>query len=182
MAARNDTLTYKQDMSSSEALNVLKAIGKPLLLFAVALITISRWGNLGLILICPLSGITWVLGVAVAFMMPSMRKETLNQTMTVLYIYFLALLGLNWLVPRVSGVSGEMFAAAFDTVIPTSTGNAISGYIQSITWFYTVFLPIGQIGYTVKQFFQFKRTSDLNKTFNQKRGLRQNGRANTVSH
>lgn len=110
--------------------------------------------------------------------MPSQRQEVLNQTMIVCSIYFLALLGLKILLAVVSGVSSEMIAASYDQAIPTSTGNAIPGYLQTMMWFVAVLLPIGDISMQVKRLFQFKRNQTLQKTFGRTRGLRNNGRSN----
>lgn len=80
----------------------------------------------------------------------------------------------------VSGVSAEMIAASYNQVIPTATGNTIPGYIQNLLWFTAVLLPVGEISYQAKQFFQFKKTQNREKTFNRVRGLRDNGRGNAV--
>ena len=71
-----------------------------------------------------------------------------------------------------------MIAASYDQAIPTSTGNAIPGYLQTMLWFVAVLLPVGDISMQVKRLFQFKRNQSLQKTFGQKRGLRDNGKNN----
>lgn len=176
---RSQTLTYKQNMSKTEVYRVIKAIGIPLGLFGLALFTISNFANFGSKLICPLAGAMWAIGFIVALLMPSQRHEVLNQTMIVCAIYFLTLLGLKILLGVVSGVSSEMIAASYDQAIPTSTGNAIPGYIQTMMWFTAVLLPMGEIGMQVKRLFQFRRSQTLQKTFGQKRSLRNNGWSNS---
>lgn len=114
MAYQQETLTYKQNMSKAEVFRVIKAIGLPLLVFGLGLFTISNFANFGAKLICPLSGAMWATGFLVALLMPSQRQETLNQTMVVCSLYFLALLGLKILLAVVSGVSSEMIAASYD--------------------------------------------------------------------
>lgn len=178
MAYQQETLTYKQNMSKAEVFRVIKAIGLPLLVFGLGLFTISNFANFGAKLICPLSGAMWATGFLVALLMPSQRQETLNQTMVVCSLYFLALVGLKILLAVVSGVSSEMIAASYDQAIPTSTGNAIPGYLQTMLWFVAVLLPVGDISMQVKRLFQFKRNQSLQKTFGQKRGLRNNGKNN----
>lgn len=167
-------LSYKRNMSRQEALHTIKAVGFPLLLFGLGLFTISSFANFGTKLICPLSGAMWLIGVIVAILMPSQRTETLNSTMVTLSIYYLALLGLKILLAVVSGVSSEMIAASYNQAIPTSTGNAIPGYLQTMMWFTAVLLPIGDIAMQVKRLFQFKRNQKLQKTFSQARGYRNN--------
>ena len=141
--------------------------------------TISSFANFGTRLLCPLSGAMWVIGFIVALLMPSQRQEVLNQTMIVCAIYFLTMLGLKILLGVVSGVSSEMIAASYDQAIPTSTGNAIPGYLQQIMWFTAVLVPMGDIGMQVKRLFQFKRSQTLQKTFGQKRGMRRGGKSHT---
>lgn len=167
-------LSYKRNMSKKEALHTLKAIGLPLLVFGLGLFTISSFANFGTKLICPLSGAMWMVGFIVAFLMPSQRSEVLNSTLVTLSIYYLALLGLKILLAVVSGVSSEMIAASYNQAIPTSTGNAIPGYLQTMMWFTAVLLPIGEIGMQVKRLFQFKKNQTLQKTFSQVRGFRNN--------
>lgn len=173
-------LTYKQNMSKTEVFHVIKAIGIPLMVFGLGLFTISNFAAFGAKLICPLSGTMWLVGFIVALFMPSQRRETLNQTMVICSIYFLALLGLKILLAVVSGVSSEMIAASYDQAIPTSTGNAIPGYLQSMLWFVAVLLPVGNISMQVKRLFQFKHNQSLHKTFGQKRGIRSNGKSNST--
>lgn len=182
MQTKKKPLTYKQNMSTQEVYKVIKSIGLPLALFCLGVFTISSFANFGTRLICPLSGVMWIIGVIVAFFMPSMREETLNQTMIVTATYFLTLLGLKFLLGFVSGVSSEMIAASYDQPIPTATGNAIPGWLQTIMWFDAVLLPMGDIGMQVKRLFQFKKGQTLQKTFNQKRSIRNNGKANSLLH
>ena len=178
MSQNTNTLTYKQNMSKSELFRIIKAIGIPMLVFGLGIFTISNFATFGAKLICPLAGAMWAIGFIVALLMTSQRQEVLNQTMIVCSIYFLALLGLKILLAVVSGVSSEMIAASYDQAIPTSTGNAIPGYLQTMMWFVAVLLPIGDISMQVKRLFQFKRNQTLQKTFGRTRGLRNNGRSN----
>lgn len=150
------------------------------MVFGLGLFTISNFAAFGAKLICPLSGAMWLVGFIVALFMPSQRRETLNQTMVICSIYFLALLGLKILLAVVSGVSSEMIAASYDQAIPTSTGNAIPGYLQSMLWFVAVLLPVGNISMQIKRLFQFKHNQSLHKTFGQKRGIRSNGKSNST--
>lgn len=180
MAKNKEPLTYRQNVSRQEAYRIIKAVGCPLAIFALALFTISSFANFGTKLICPASGAMWIMGVIVATAMPSMRNATLVHSMTTITIYFLALLGLKMVLGVVSGVSAEMIAASYNQVIPTATGNTIPGYIQNLLWFTAVLLPVGEISYQAKQFFQFKKTQNREKTFNRVRGLRDNGRGNAV--
>lgn len=130
-------------------------------------------------LICPLSGAMWDVGVLVALLMPSQRKDALNHMLIVCATYYGTLITVHAVLSVVSGVSSEMIAASFEQAIPTSTGNAIPGYLQTMMWFTGVLVPLGEIGYQLKRLFQFKKQQTLAKTFAQKRGLRNGGRSNS---
>ena len=177
MVRNNNMPTYSSGMSKEEAGRVLKAVGVPLLVFALELFTISNFAAFGTRLICPLSAAMWFVGFIIAWLMPSMRKETLNQTMIMCTIYCLALLGLKMLLAVVSGVGSEMIAASYDQAIPTATGNAIPGYLQSIMWFVAVLVPLGEIAMQGKRLFSFKKSQTLQKTFGQVRGTRNANRS-----
>ena len=72
MAINKEPLTYRQNVSRQEAYRIIKAVGCPLAIFALALFTISSFANFGTKLICPASGAMWIMGVIVATAMPSM--------------------------------------------------------------------------------------------------------------
>lgn len=179
MDNRKEVLTYKQDLSKAEIQRVAIAIGAPLGVLAIGIFTITNLANFGTKLICPLSAAMWIIGLVVAALMPAMRKEVLNQTLVTCALYYLGLLALKILLGLASGVSSEMIAASFDQAIPTATGNAIPGYLQNIMWFTAVGVPIGFVSLQGKRLFQFKKSQTLNKTFGQKRSIRENGQNNT---
>ena len=66
MAKNKEPLTYRQNVSRQEAYRIIKAVGCPLAIFALALFTISSFANFGTKLICPASGAMWIMGVIVA--------------------------------------------------------------------------------------------------------------------
>ena len=166
-------------MSKTEVYHAMKAVGLPLLLFGLAIFTINNFANFGTKIICPLSGAMWFIGFLVALFMPAQRNEVLNQTMIICAIYYLSLLGLKIVLGITSGASSEMIAASYDQAIPAATGNAIPGYLQNILWFTAVGVPIGQVSMQIKRLFQFKHSQTLQKTFNQKRGIRNSGKEHT---
>ena len=113
--------------------------------------------------------------------MPAQRQEILRQTLVFVAGYYVSLLAIKILLGVVSGVSSEMIAASYDQAIPTSTGNAMLGYVQTFLWFISVLTPIGFIGMQVKRLRDFKRNQTLYKTFGQKRSIRNSGKENTRS-
>ena len=166
-----DNITYKQNLSKQELMGILKAILIPIGVFTLSIFTISQFAGFGSKLICPLSGAMWIVGVIVAALMPSMRKETMRQTLIICTIYYCTLLLLKVLLGLVSGVSSEMIAASYNQAIPTATGNMIPGYVQTMMWFTAVGIPIGQISMQGKRLFQFRRNQTLQRTFGQERRL-----------
>lgn len=176
---RKEVLTYKQNLTGTELKQAFIAIGAPLGTLALGVFTITNLANYGTRLICPLSASMWILGLIVAILMPAMRKEVLNQTLITCSLYYLAILCFKALLWTVSGVSSEMIAASFDQAIPLATGNALPGYLQNFMWFTAVGVPIGFVTMQGKRLFQFKKSQSLNRTFGQKRSLRENGRTNT---
>lgn len=182
MQRQTETLTYKRNMSKDELFRIMKAIGLPLMVFALELFTINNFGAFGTKLICPFSGAMWAVGVVVAFLMPSQRHETLNQTLIVCSIYCLALLGFKIVLGVVSGVSSEMIAASYDQALPTSSGNTIPGYLQTMLWITAVMLPLGNIGMQGKRLFNFRRARSLERTYDIERDIRSAGKEHMRSH
>lgn len=179
MQRNSSTLTYKKDLSKQEAFRLLKAVGLPIGVFALAMFTVQNFANFGSKLICPLIAAMWVVGFVVAVLMPAQRGEIINQTLGMIAIYCGALLGLKILLGVVSGASSEMIAASYDQAIPMSTGNAIPGYLQTMMWFVAVLMPIGDIGMQAKRLKDFKHNQAIQKTMNRMRGLRNSGHDNT---
>ena len=181
MQNRDDTLTYKQELSKKEAIQVAKAVGLPLAVFGLAMFTIQNFANFGSKLLCPLIAAMWIVGFIVGIIMPAQRQEIVNQTLAMIAMYCGAMLGLKMLLAVVSGASSEMIAASYDQAIPMSTGNAIPGYLQTMMWFVALLMPIGDIGMQVKRLKDFKHNQNLQKTFGQVRGMRNSGKNNTRS-
>lgn len=170
----DEPLVYKQSMNRQELFKVLKAIGFPLLAFALELITISVFGyGYGHKLICPLSSIMWLVGFLTALILPSMRREVCNQTMITCSAYCGALLGIHILMSIVGGVSSEQLEETFSQVMPIATGNAIPGYLSTMLLFVVVGVPIGFVTMQAKRLIQFRRTQNLHKTFGQVRNMRE---------
>jgi hypothetical protein len=176
---REQQLTYKQDISKQQIYDIVTAVGIPLVLFGLAIFTIYSYANFGRYLIAPMLGLMWISGVIVGFLLPSMRNEVLNQTLGAGFIYLGAIIGIKFILGIVSGVSSDMIAASFDQAIPTATGNAIPGYLQSMLWFYAVLFPLGEIGMQFKRLVKFRRTSNIEKAMGHVRGIRSTGKRNT---
>ncbi len=177
----SDTLVYRSEMSKQEAFRVFKAVGIPIGILALSLFTIQNFAAFGTKLITPMIGLMWIVGFIVAFLMPSMRRQTLMQTLGMIGIYCVTLIGLKIVLGVVSGASSEMIAASYDQAIPMSTGNAIPGYLQTMMWFVAVLMPLGETGMQLKRLRDFKHNQSLNKTFGRVRGIRNSGHQNSRS-
>ena len=182
MSRQENTLTYKQSISRSEAGRIFKAIVMPIAIFGFGLFTISTFGAFGAKLIAPLSGLMWAFGLIVAILLPAMRGEVLNQTMSFCVIYFATELGFKFLLGLISGASSEMISASFNQAIPTATGNALPGYIQTALWMSTAFIPIGFFSMQGKRLIQFRKNRiSLEKAMARERDMRGVGRDRTKS-
>ena len=181
MDGGSGTLTYKKNMTKSEVLRIIAAIGIPLAVLGLGMYAISSFANFGEKIICPLSGAMWSAGFFAALFVPSQRAEIMNQTMAVCTLYYMGLLGLKILLGLSAGVSTEMIAASYNQAIPVSTGNAMTGWLQNVLWFSAFGIPIGQVSMQGKRLFMFQKSRSLERTFRQRRGLRNSGRENTRS-
>lgn len=169
-----EVLTYKRNLNRAETLGIIKAVVIPLAVFAIAMFSVSSFDAFGTKLICPLSSAMWSMGYIVALIMPSMRKEVINQTLVMLATYYLSLLGFKMLLGIVSGVSSEMISASYNQPIPITTSTAIPGYIQNIMWFTAVLVPVGHISMQLKRIWTFRHNQTLAKTFGRVRSIRKN--------
>ncbi|MFR3808686.1 MAG: hypothetical protein ACLTX3_06980 [Lachnospiraceae bacterium] len=122
----DEELVYKQNMSRNEAMKILKAITIPLAVFGPGLVYHQSFGAFGRKLVCPLSGFMWIIGVAVAFLMPSQRNDTLNHMLLMLSVYYSTLITFHVVLSIVSGVSSEMIAKKFPTGNPYIYGKYYS--------------------------------------------------------
>lgn len=172
-------LTYKRNMSRQEFSHLAGAVLYPLGVFVFGVFVISDFAAFGTKLICPLSAAMWVAGFMIAFLMPSMRKEIIHQTIKMNLVYYSTLYGLKIVIGMVSGVSAEMIAASYDFAIPTSTGNAVPGYLQNILYFTAVLTPGSFVVMQVKRFSEFARNASLQKSFGRARSLRNSGKEHT---
>lgn len=151
----------------------------PFGVFSFGVFVITEFAAFGSRLICPLSAVMWVTGLLVGTFLPSMRHEVVMQTVRMNLIYYAALMGLKIVIGMVSGVSAEMIAATYDYAIPTSTGNAVAGYLQNILYFTAVLTPASFVAMQVKRLTGFARNQTLQKTFGRVRSIRNSGKDHT---
>lgn len=174
---RNEEIVYDKGISSNETLKMITGVGIPLGVFAFALLTISTFAEFGSKLLLPMTAAMWICGLGVAIYLPSMREEVIGDTMKAIVAYCAAMIGFKILLKLTSGVSSEMIGASFNQAIPTTTGNAIYGYLQNIMWITSVMTPIGFLGMQVSRIVKFRKTRSIQKAFGQARGIRDSGNA-----
>lgn len=165
-------ITYKQSMSRSDMFRYMKAIGVPLSIFVISLLSIQSLAMFGTKLVAPLTAIMWSVGVVCAMIMPSHRQSILKETHIAIVGYLVAIVSLKEVVALMAGVSSEDLMAAFNQAIPVTSGSAISGWLQNMMWIAAAMTPVGFVGMQVKRVFSFHREQSTQKTFDQIRGIR----------
>lgn len=171
---KNERITYKKGMSSKELMSYIKAISIPVGVFLVAMFVISRFGKFGTNLLAPASGFMWLFGAIVAFVIPSQRKETINQTHAGILGYLCGMFLLRVLIGIAAGVSSEQLMASYNQAMPTSTGSTIAGFLQSMLWILAFMTPITFAGMQGKKLITFRRTLSKDKILEQLRGIHEN--------
>ena len=83
----DEELVYRQNMSRNEARKNLKAPRSSGCFLPPDYLLTESFGAFGRKLVCPLSGFMWIVGVVVAFLMPSQRNDTLNHMLLMLSVY-----------------------------------------------------------------------------------------------
>lgn len=176
---QNKSITYRPGMSRQETYGMIKAVGVPLIVFALCLYTISNFGSYGSKVICPMSGAVWLGGFLTALYLPVERRQTISQTMGICTIYCCTLLGLKIALGIVSGASAEMIAASYDQPIPLATGNALPGVLSNIMMIGSAFIPGSYLAMLLKKVVQYRKTKNMQETYEQVRGINNSGHQHT---
>ena len=166
-------ITYKQGITSNEIIDYVKAVLTPISVFFLCTFIIMTFGAFGKNIMAPMSGIIWILGVVVAFKIPSQRKSVLNETHLMLVGYNAGLLLMKILIGLSANTSAEQLMATYQQAMPISTGSTIAGYLQSMLWIMAFIAPISFLAMQGKKLFSFKRTASKNKVMDQLRGIRE---------
>lgn len=151
---------------------IVKAVIFPLLVFLLALFTISNLAGYGTKVVTPMLGGMWALGSVVAAVLPMHRKKILSSTLQGCVIYCFVLLGIKMGLSIASGASSEMISATWEQPLPLASGNALTGFLQTMLSFGSMLIPGGYMGMLIKQLVQYRKTSSLQKTFGRVRDIR----------
>ena len=171
----NSNITYKQTLNSKEVFTYIKAVGIPVGVFLLAMAIISQFGAFGTNLLAPLTGGMWIMGAVTAFMIPSQRGSTCNETHAAIVGYLVGMWGLRLLVSLVAGTSNEQLMATYSQALPTSSGSTISGFLQTMLWITAVMVPVGFLTMQGKKLLTFKKRMNKQKAIDQLRGIRNSG-------
>ena len=169
-------LVYNRAQSNADIWRYVKAVALPVFVFLLNIFTIDHFKLFGLNIIAPLSGLMWLTGAVVAIAQPSLRHSVIKETMVTIGAYLPALLLFKLLVAKVSGVSSEMLMATYNQAIPVTSGEAFSGYMQTMLWITAIMTPVGFIGMQIKKLFTMRRTKDAKRTRDQLLGTRPIGK------
>jgi hypothetical protein len=171
-----ERITYKESISGREVLSYLKAAGVPAALFMLAMLVLSQFGLFGRNLLAPMVGAMWLFGVFVAFMIQSQRTSILTETHVAVAGYLAGMFGFRALIGLVAGTSSEQLMATYSQALPLSSGNTVSGFLQTMLWITSVMVPIGFMGMQGKKLIMFRKRLDKQRFFDQIRGIRNNGK------
>jgi hypothetical protein len=163
-------------MSGKELFTYIKAVGIPAGVFLLSMLIISRFGAFGTNLLAPMAGGMWIFGAIVAFLIPSQRDSICNETHMTIIGYLIGMFGLRLLVSLVAGTSSEQLMATYNQAMPMSSGNTISGFIQTMLWITAVMVPIGFFGMEGKKVIMFRKRMSKQRIFDQLRGIRDSGK------
>ena len=104
-------ITFKQGVSRKELSGYIWTIAFPVIIFALALFVVMRFGRFGSNLIAPMVGFMWICGAACAFILSSHRRSIITETYWVIVGYLIGLTGLREVIRLVSGTTTQMFMA-----------------------------------------------------------------------
>ena len=175
MQNQNSRLTYQRSQSNADLSRYLKAVGYPVGIFLLTMFAINRFKLFGVNIIAPMTGIMWLCGVIVSWFLPSHRHDTLKETHITIGVYLISLIVFKELVAKISGVSSEMLMATYNQAIPFTSGQAFSGYLQTMLWITTIMTPVGFIGMQVKKMFTLHRKQEAKRYHDRLLGTRPNG-------
>ena len=164
------SLTYIRKQASADMFRYIKAVGFPIGCFFLSMFAINTFGLFGADLIAPFTAAMWVCGVIVGLVLPSHRSGILRETHITIAVYQISLMVVRAIVPMVSGVSSEMLMATYNQAIPVASGQAFSGYMQTLLWITTIMTPVGFIFMEIKKVFTLRRQDTVKRTHNRMLG------------
>lgn len=172
----NNELVYHSTVSSKDIWPKVFAILVYLLSFGLWMYLDKAYYNFGSNIITPLTAAMYIVGAAFAILLPSQRKETVNHTKWFVLGYLAIMFVYKFVIAAVSGVSSDSLAAAFNQSLPTTTGTAISGWLQNLLWIIAITYPIGFFTMQAKKIPQFIKARSKNRAIREIRDIRDNTR------
>lgn len=169
-------MVYKRAQANVDFMRYAKAIGFPITIFLLTMFTIDRFNLFGINIIAPLTGVMWGCGVIVGILQPSHRRSVLRETLITMGVYLVSMIVLKELVSTISGVSSEMLMATYNQAIPVTSGEAFSGYLQTMLWITAIMTPVGFVFMQLKKLFTLHRNQEAKKFKEHLFGTRENGK------
>lgn len=174
MQGSNPRLTYQRAQSGADMTRYFKAIAYPIGIFILAMFTINRLNLFGLNIVAPMTALMWVCGVVVGWFLPSHRDSVLRETLITIGVYLVSLIIFKELVGTISNVTSEMLMATYNQAIPVTSGQAFSGYLQTMLWITAIMTPVGFLGMQIKKMFTMRRNQEAKKFHDRLLGTRPN--------
>ena len=168
-------LTYQRTQTGADFSRYTKAVGFPAGIFLLSMFTVHRFNLFGLNIIAPMTAVMWICGIVVSWFLPSHRKATLRETHITIGVYLVSLTVFKELVSAISGISSEMLMATYNQAIPVTSGQAFSGYLQTMLWITAIMTPVGFILMQVKKMFTMRRKQEVRNFHDRLLGTRRNG-------
>lgn len=168
----NHNLTYKTAISKEEKKNIILAFVVPCLVFFFALFTIAHLGNYGRLALTPFIVTMWIMGIVVAVIMPSFRKQVSKETLAWIVAYCAAMIGLKWAVYIMSGVNSATLASTFSVTIPETSGNTAIGMMQNVFVISSWGIPVSFYVYQMQRVIRLRKNINIKKAFKRERDIR----------
>lgn len=130
--------------------------------------------NFGSKIITPLTGAMWILGAALALLLPSQREDIIKHTKWFVLGYLAILFVYRYVIILVSGVSATNLSASFGQAVASSSGTAILGWLQNLLWIIAITYPVGYFIFQGKKLPQFFGARSKNRAIREIRDIRDN--------
>lgn len=170
----NNEIVYHSKVTSKDILPKVFTIIVYVFSFALWMYLNKAYYNFGSNIITPFTAAMYIVGAFFAILLPSQRKETVNQTKWFVLGYLGFLFLYKFVIAAVGGVSSDSLAAAFNQSLPSTTGTAISGWLQNLLWIIAITYPISFFTMQAKKIPQFIKTRNKGQAIRQIRDIRDN--------
>ena len=170
----SNEIVYHSKVSAQDIWPKVFAIITYLVSFGLWMYLDKAYYNFGSNIITPLTAAMYIVGAVFAILLPSQKKETVNQTKWFVLGYLAVMFVYKFVIAAVSGVSADNLAAAFNQALPSTTGTAIAGWLQNLLWIIAITTPVGFFTMQAKKIPQFIKARSKRQAIRQIRDIRDN--------